>query len=367
MKQFRKLSCIPSKKCTDIKVIAFGNVLVSYTAYLDDTKLLDRYKLSLNAKSEIDDETLSAVTAEVTVNKEQHEPRIGGSAMNTVCVLKSLGTNALFFGACGEDDQSEIMFQLLKHANMDRFHFKLQTVPESNTGRRISLVHKDTKALYINSGASAQFTKSYLQQVENEENSSFLRPPNRKQIFYIEGFFVPKCEAVTTFIVRHYLKGRRYLALNLSADYIVRINFPDILFLANNSLFIFGNKLEFETFRECWNARSIKDLAIGLMRESKIPKIIVITNGAKSVELITNFDNGKLHSGPVTFHSLNVVPVENVTDTTGCGDVFVGAFLHEWLNKSSLSQCARVASCLATKSIKNKGRCSFYEVLSREN
>lgn len=52
--------------------------------------------------------------------REQYEPKLGGSAMNTVCTLKSLGTNALFFGACGEDDQSEIMYELLKSANMDR-------------------------------------------------------------------------------------------------------------------------------------------------------------------------------------------------------------------------------------------------------
>lgn len=60
--------CIDSSNIFS-KVIAFGNALVSYTAYLKDTKLLDRYKLSMNTKSEIDDETLSAVTAEVIVNK----------------------------------------------------------------------------------------------------------------------------------------------------------------------------------------------------------------------------------------------------------------------------------------------------------
>ncbi|XP_065368530.1 adenosine kinase-like [Calliphora vicina] len=354
-------SCIPFKKCTDIKVIAFGNALVSYTAYLEDTKLLDRYKLSMNTKCEIDVETLSEVTAEVIVNKEQHEPKLGGSAMNTVCILKSLGTKALFFGACGDDDQSKIMFELLKNANMDRYCFKLQTIPDTSTGRRISLVHKDSKSLYTNNGASVKFTGSYLQQVENEENSSFLRPLNRKQIFYIEGFFVPKCEAVTTFIVRHYLKGRRYLALNLSADYIVRINFPHMLFLANNSLFIFGNRAEFEVFRECWGASCIKELAIGLAKESKVPKILVITNGAGVVEMITNYVPGKSTPGNITYCTFHVTPVENITDTTGCGDVFVAAFLHEWLNKSSLSHCALVASCLASKSIQKNGRCSYHE------
>ncbi|TMW44644.1 hypothetical protein DOY81_010276 [Sarcophaga bullata] len=64
-----KNSCVPRKKCTDLKVIAFGNVLVGYTAYLDDSKLLDRYKLSMNTKCELDVETFAEVTAEVVVNK----------------------------------------------------------------------------------------------------------------------------------------------------------------------------------------------------------------------------------------------------------------------------------------------------------
>lgn len=56
----------------------------------------------------------------VFITREQFEPKLGGSAINTVCVLKSLGTNALFFGACGKDDESEIVFELLKNANMER-------------------------------------------------------------------------------------------------------------------------------------------------------------------------------------------------------------------------------------------------------
>ena len=226
-------------------------------------------------------------------------------------------------------------------------------MPETSTGRRLSLVHRDSISSYTNTGASEKFKINYLQQVEKEENSSFLRPPNRKQIFYIEGFFVPKHETVTTFIVRHYLKGRKYLALNLSAEYIVRLNFPHLLFLVNNAVFIFGNKSEFETFRECWGANSLADLARGLVKDSKVPKILVITNGAGNIELITNFVWNKLSPGELTFHTFNVTPVENVADTTGCGDVFVAVFLHEWLNKRALAQCVRRASCLATKSIKN--------------
>lgn len=217
-------------------------------------------------------------------------------------------------------------------------------------------MHRDSKSLYTYNGASTKFTTFFLQHIEKEENGSFLRPTNRKQIFYVEGFFASNCESVSTFIVRHYLEGRRHLALNLSADYIVRISFPHLLFLAHNSLFIFGNRSEFEVFRECWGANSIKEFATSLATESTTPKILVITNGSDSVELITNYVHGKSKHGSLLFFTFNVTPVENITDTTGCGDIFVAAFLHEWLKKSSLCQCVRVAIFLATKSIQKNGR-----------
>lgn len=46
------------------KVVAFGNVLLDQTAHLPDTQLLERYKLSLNTRAELDVETLAKVTTE---------------------------------------------------------------------------------------------------------------------------------------------------------------------------------------------------------------------------------------------------------------------------------------------------------------
>lgn len=51
------------------KVVAFGNVLLDQTAHLTDTQLLERYKLSLNTRAELDVETLTKVTAEATMDK----------------------------------------------------------------------------------------------------------------------------------------------------------------------------------------------------------------------------------------------------------------------------------------------------------
>lgn len=49
--------------------MAFGNVLLDHTAHINDTELLDRYKLSLNTRAEMDVETITKVTAEAIADK----------------------------------------------------------------------------------------------------------------------------------------------------------------------------------------------------------------------------------------------------------------------------------------------------------
>lgn len=333
---------------TPRKVVAFGNVLLDHTAHLNDTLLLERYKLSLNTRAEMDVETITKVTAEAIVDKEQ-DPHLGGSALNSARILKTLGTDPLFFGAVGDDKQAEVVIDLLKKAGMETNNFRLEKITDTPTGRCICLVHKDSLALYANIGASSKFSTDYLEKIQQEENSFFLRNSGRKQIFYIEGFFVPQREEIVKFIVSNFIKGRRRLALNLSADYIVKSNYEHILYLAHHALFIFGNKDEFETFRECWGAKNIEDLARGIIEYANTPKIFVITKGADGVELITNYEDELSPPGELTFQMFNTPRVADIVDTTGCGDSFAAAFLHAWLEKRSLSECIRFASDIAAK------------------
>lgn len=228
-------------------------------------------------------------------------------------------------------------------------NYRLQTISDTPTGRCICLVHKDSLALFANTGASVKFSIDFLEKVQQEENSFFLRNSGRKQIFYVEGFFVPQREAVITYIVSKFIKGRRRLAINLSADYIVKLNYDHMIFLINNAMFIFGNKSEFETLRECWGAKDIEELIRGILEYAKGPKIFVMTKGADGVELITNYEEELSAPGDLRFEMFKTSPVENVVDTTGCGDAFAAAFLHAWLEKRSLSECIRFASDISAK------------------
>lgn len=160
---------------------------------------------------------------------------------------------------------------------------------------------------------------------------------------------MPHREEVITYMVTNFIKGRRRLAVNLSADYIVKLNYDHMIYLINNATFIFGNKDEFETLREYWGAKTIEELIRGILEYSTGSKIFVMTKGADGVELITNYEDELSPPRELTFETFNTPRIENIVDTTGCGDAFAAAFLHAWLEKRILSECIRFASDIAAK------------------
>ncbi|XP_075169840.1 adenosine kinase-like [Haematobia irritans] len=354
------LSCTKTKEISAIKVLAFGNMLINYTAKLQDTKVLDRHRLSLNTKVEMDMNTFSNITSDLNV-EEGLQVELGGSALKTSEYLRKLGTETLFFSACGDDPESQIISALMKKNDIDRSYFRVEIINNAPTGRRISLCHNDARALYTSHGASSQFSVNYLRFVLNEEDSTVLRPENRVQIFYVEGFFVPNRESVTTYIVRNYIKGRRYLALNLCSEQIVRSYFPHLLYMVNNALLVFGSQREYDVFCECWGALNIRDLAEGLVKKKESPIIFVINKGSEGVDLISNYFREGCAPGPLTFQSFRMPYSEEAEDLKGTSDVFVAGFLHAWLEKRELSQCVRIGCFYAIHGITATPRSKSYD------
>ncbi|XP_037952085.1 adenosine kinase-like [Teleopsis dalmanni] len=335
---------------TPRKVVAFGNVLLDRTVQIADLDILDRFQLSMNAKGELSVETLNSLTAEIC-ESSNCITNPGGSSLNTVRILKKLGTEALFFGAVGDDKYAEELRDRLQDYEIDA---RIETITETPTGQCVCLVYEDKTALYANIGASAGFSIDLLKRAEKDENKKFLRSIERKQILYIEGFFIPKREDVCEYIVRNYIRERRRLAINLSAPYIVQRNYEQLLYLARNAYFIFGNVKEFEAFMEKMGCSSLEKMAEELI-QSGLVKIIVITKGDQGVQVISNYIEELGEPGPIVFNSYNAPRVENVLDTTGAGDAFVAGFLHAWLEKRSLSECIRVATDVAAQVVTQIG------------
>ncbi|MBL9132580.1 MAG: hypothetical protein JNG86_15350 [Verrucomicrobiaceae bacterium] len=75
-------------------------------------------------------------------------------------------------------------------------------------------------------------------------------------------------------------------------------------------------------------------------------RLLVITEGVRGSHVWTP-DGAHFHQP--------AFPAEPVIDTTGCGDVFHGAFLHGWLSEWPLERCAAYAARLAAKNAEGPG------------
>ena len=75
-------------------------------------------------------------------------------------------------------------------------------------------------------------------------------------------------------------------------------------------------------------------------------RVLVITDGVRGSHLA--LPDGTRHHQPA-------FPAEPLVDTTGCGDVYHGAFLHGWLAGWPAPQCAEFASRLAARTAEGLG------------
>lgn len=75
-------------------------------------------------------------------------------------------------------------------------------------------------------------------------------------------------------------------------------------------------------------------------------RVVVITDGIRGSHLA--LPDGTRHHQPA-------FPAKPLVDTTGCGDVFQGAFLHGWLSGWPASECSAFAARLAARNAEGLG------------
>ncbi len=95
---------------------------------------------------------------------------------------------------------------------------------------------------------------------------------------------------------------------------------------------------------KCSGSTDLTEMAAKLLQPPA--RLLVITEGTRGSHVWTP-DGTHFHQP--------AFKAEPLIDTTGCGDVFHGAFLHGWLSEWSLERCASYASRLAAKNAEGLG------------
>jgi adenosine kinase len=278
----------------------------------------------------------------------------GGAAMNAVRVatwMNNAPKVAYFVGSLGDDEFGCILERALRRGGVTPL-FEYQE--EKPTGTCACLIVDQERSLLAHLGAAVDLSLAHL------HSKAVQDAIEATDVFYCEGFVHNTVSSPQNIIEigRHSLERDKILAFNLSAPYLCHIfkdrwekvmPFIDI---------IFGSRIDALAYSDAWDWGTT-DLGVvmgklcELYKENpKRPRLVVITGGSEVTYVA--------YRGNISTYPTIRVPPEEIVDTNGAGDAFVGGFLSQYLKHKRIDQCVNAGHAAAAEVIRNNG-CTFGE------
>jgi adenosine kinase len=254
------------------------------------------------------------------------------------------GSPRLCQGAVGTDDFSAKMEGVAKGDGVSVNYLKA----DAPTGKCAVLIVDGERSLVAALGAAEAYQMSHV-----EANWAVVEAA---RFFYISAFFMTHSAAVIMKLAQHSAEARKCFAMNLAAPFIMQVPpFKAALTAAMPYIdLLIGNEHEAAAFAasESWpDNLSMSDIAL---RISALPKasghrgrVVVITQGCEPTVVA--------QSGSVTLHPIIALAKEQLVDTNGAGDAFVGGLLSQLVAGKDLSEACRAGNYAAHTIIQRSG------------
>jgi sugar/nucleoside kinase (ribokinase family) len=255
----------------------------------------------------------------------------GGSAANTMAGIASLGGAAGFIGRVRDDELGASFTR-----DIQKIGVEYTTPPAKDgpsTGRCIVLVTPDgerTMQTYL--GACAALTMEDLDEGMIATSA----------VTYLEGYLWDPPEAKEAFLTAAAMAhdAGRKVSLSLSDPFCVerhRGEFQDLV--ENHVDILFGNESEILSLYETEN------LGAALDRVGGSCELTAVTLGADGAAVVTG----------QAVRKVPALPVKNVVDTTGAGDLFAAGFLYGITHGSTAVEAAKTGGICAAVVISQFG------------
>jgi len=184
------------------------------------------------------------------------------------------------------------------------------------------------------------------------------------KIVYTTGFHITVCPEAQMKIAKHCLESSKKLCINLSAPFIMEVPpFKAVLGdLVKHASLIFGNENECQAFAksEGWTESSNEDIIVKIANMESVdgvpPRTVIITQGSDATLVCTKGEQ-KCQVFPVVS-----LAKEDLVDTNGAGDAFVGGFLAVVAKNVGFEECIKAGSYAAKEIIRQPG-CTLPEKL----
>eukprot|EP00731_Ephydatia_muelleri_P024030 Em0016g301a len=274
----------------------------------------------------------------------------GGSGQNAIRVAqwmlqKRFATS--YIGCVGKDEFGE---QLERQATGDGVRVRYLVDEKEPTGTCACLITKKVRSLVANLGAANHYKVEHL---EMPENWALVEAA---KVCYISGFFLTVSVDSIVKVAKHCVDANKVFTMNLSAAFVPALFKGPLETVLPYVDILFGNEGEAESLSNSfgYGTSDLKEIARHIASIPKVngerKRVVIITQGPGPVILF--------NEGVVSEHPIMPISPEEIVDTNGAGDAWVGGFLSQLVLGRGLEECIRGGHYAANVIIKRMG-CTF--------
>jgi len=281
----------------------------------------------------------------------------GGSALNSArsanFFLKNKGhaSKVTYFGAIGNDDFGKVLEDDLKNNGITgNFHKDAETP----TGTCAVVVVDKERALCANLAAACKYSSDHL-----KANMATLA---NAKIIYSTSFFITSNAGALHEVGKYASDNDIPFGFNLSAVFLLQFELNNVLTALEHADYVFANEDEADAFgvaqkmEGCTRTDVAKCLAKWKKSNSKRPRVAIVTNGAEPVIVAINTPGSE--DVEVTEYPIDALAKDQIVDTNGAGDAFVGGFMAQLYQGKDLAACVKAGIYLSREVVQRSG-CTF--------
>lgn len=335
-----------------------GNPLLDISANVDPD-LLTKYNLKLDTAI-LAEESHMALYPEM-IEKYSVQYIAGGATQNSCRVaqwmLRGQGfpdNTVAFMGCVGANDAYGTQLQTCAEADGVLVHYRKDDDGGAPTGTCAALIVGGERALVANLAAANNFKPSHLETPLAKEIVE------AAQFYYCAGFFLTvSVESLVQIAEQQVVPNNKVFCLNFSAPFIVEFYGEQLATALAYADVVFSNESEAEAYAKK-NGLDPTDLSAVALAVAALPgkknplrtRTVVFTQGSKSTIVASTSSDG---TAVVTEYPVEPLPKEQLVDTNGAGDAFVGGFLSQLVQGKDLAACVRAGHYAARHIIQVSG------------
>jgi adenosine kinase len=273
----------------------------------------------------------------------------GGAGQNTIRAaqwLTQAPNTTVYFGCIGKDEYGKILRNEATKDGVNVQYLEDETTP---TGTCAVLIASKERALVANLSAANCYKKSHF---DSPEIQTYV---NNAKFFYITGFFLTVSPETMLAVGKHVMETNKVFLMNLSAPFLIDFFYDKMEQVLPFVDYVFGNEHEFAALgkKNGWGTdlKEIGQKLAGTKKNNSKPRTCIITQGCEPILVCTEES--------ISQFLVPRVPKEEIVDTNGAGDSFVGGFLAMFIQGKTIEECIAAGNYVAGVTIRTSGGTDF--------